>query len=129
MAPGAAVTFPVRITSATETIVAGSPLLHFRYDGGAYATRPLASLGGNDYQATLPPPVCGATPEFYVTAIGSVSGNGRELQYAIGAAQPDHGAPMTIQIGDARQITIAYETSPGASALGWMEPAQTSSGK
>lgn len=62
-------------------------------------------------------------------AIGSVSGNGRELQYAIGAAQPDHGAPMTIQIGDARQITIAYETSPGASALGWMEPAQTSSGK
>lgn len=62
-------------------------------------------------------------------AIGSVSGGGRELQFTIGAAQPDHGAPMTIQIGDARRITIAYETSPGGSALGWMEPAQTASGK
>lgn len=62
-------------------------------------------------------------------AIGSVSGGGRELPFTIGASQPEHGSPMTIQIGDARQITIAYETSPDAGALGWMTPAQTASGK
>ncbi|WP_395645565.1 M1 family metallopeptidase [Terricaulis sp.] len=62
-------------------------------------------------------------------AIGSVSGNGRELPFTIGAAQEGHGSPMTIQLNGARQIKIVYETSPDASALGWMTPEQTASGK
>lgn len=62
-------------------------------------------------------------------AIGSVSGNGRELPFTIGESQPEHGAPMTIQLNGARQITIVYETSPDAGALGWLTPEQTASGK
>src|SRR5690606_41041359 len=39
------------------------------------------------------------------------------------------GAPLTVQLNGAREITIAYETSPDADALQWLTPEQTSSGK
>ena len=74
LAPGVSVNVPVQIQIAGETLVPGSPTLHFRYDGGAWLTQPLAHLGGENYQATLPPPVCGSTPQFYVSAAGSDSG-------------------------------------------------------
>ncbi|MEZ5994712.1 MAG: M1 family metallopeptidase [Hyphomonadaceae bacterium] len=62
-------------------------------------------------------------------AIGSVSGDGRELAFAIGESQAERGAAMTIELNGARTIVIAYETSPDATALQWLEPAQTASGK
>ncbi len=62
-------------------------------------------------------------------AIGSISGNGRELPFTVGARDAIHGAPLTIQLNGARQITIVYETSPNAGALLWLTPAQTSSHK
>lgn len=74
MAPGASSNFNVQITTVTENIVPGSPSLHVRYDGGSFITMPLTSLGGSLYQATLPPPVCGASPEWYVSVIGDESG-------------------------------------------------------
>lgn len=50
--------------------------------------------------------------------------------HTIGASQPDHGAPLTIAITpDVRTLTIAYETSPSAGALGWLTAQQTASGK
>jgi len=74
LAPGIAATFDVSITSDTENIVAGSETLHARYDGGAFLSIPLIALGGGAYSATLPPPVCGAAPEFFVSAAGDLSG-------------------------------------------------------
>jgi Subtilase family len=74
MAPGVGLDLDVEILAATETIVPGSQTLHFRYMGGAYQSMPLTPQGGSVYRASLPPPVCGATPEFYVSAVGSVSG-------------------------------------------------------
>lgn len=62
-------------------------------------------------------------------AIGSISGNGRELPFTIGANDEDLGAPLTIQLNGARQITIAYESAHNADALQWLSPAQTASGK
>src|SRR5690606_5157207 len=41
----------------------------------------------------------------------------------------DRGAPRTIQLNGAREITIAYQTSPDADALHWLTPEQTSSNK
>jgi len=61
--------------------------------------------------------------------IGSISGNGRELPFTIGESQPDLGAPLTIQLNGAREITIAYESADNADALQWLTPAQTASGK
>jgi leukotriene-A4 hydrolase len=62
-------------------------------------------------------------------AIGSISGNGRELPFTIGESKEDIGAPLTIELHGAREITIAYESAHNADALQWLTPAQTASGK
>lgn len=62
-------------------------------------------------------------------AIRAVRAGGRDAAYTIGDVREDHGAPMTIQLGGARQIEIEYESAPNARALQWLEPAQTASGK
>jgi leukotriene-A4 hydrolase len=62
-------------------------------------------------------------------SIGSISGNGRELPFTIGANDEELGAPLTIQLNGAREITIVYESAHNADALQWLTPAQTASGK
>lgn len=75
IAPGAAApTFQVRIAEGSDTLVPGSPSLHYRYAGPTFSTKPLAPLGGDLYEAELPKASCGHTPEFYVSAEGAVSG-------------------------------------------------------
>jgi aminopeptidase N len=61
--------------------------------------------------------------------IGVVSGAGRTLPFTIGASDAERGAPMTVELNGAREITIVYETSPDAAALQWLTPEQTASGK
>jgi subtilisin family serine protease len=72
--PGIAATFDVHVVAYDESIIPGSETLHFRYNGGEWLSVPLIALGDDLYEATLPPPVCGATPEFYVSVEGTVSG-------------------------------------------------------
>ncbi len=74
LAPGVSSNFNVQITAVTETIVPGSPTLNVRYGENVYFEIPLLSLGGDLYEATLPPPVCGAAPEWYVSVVGDESG-------------------------------------------------------
>jgi len=50
---------------------------------------------------------------------------GKPLKWSVGAYDEEKGAPLTIEIGTARRIVIAYESDPGASALGWLAPALT----
>ncbi len=73
VAPGVSTPVNVRIRTINDTVIAGSPTLHFRY-GGAWLSQPLTPLGGEQYQGVLPPPVCGATPQFYISAVGAESG-------------------------------------------------------
>ena len=54
---------------------------------------------------------------------------GNSLPYNIGAADPDKGAPLAIQIGDKRRIVIHYRSAPDAAALQWLTPAQTAGKK
>jgi aminopeptidase N len=61
--------------------------------------------------------------------IRSVRANGADLPYTIGDTDEHRGAPMTVQLNGAREIEIAYESGPEASALQWLEPAQTASNK
>jgi hypothetical protein len=68
--PNVPVSFDVSIIPVNETVVVGSPTLHYRYDSGAFLTKPLLSLVGQLYQATLPPAECGDAPEFYLSAVG-----------------------------------------------------------
>ncbi|MBN2447543.1 MAG: exo-alpha-sialidase [Phycisphaerae bacterium] len=74
LTPGQPANITVRITPGNETYVAGSGTLYYRYADGAFAPVPLASLGDDLYEATLPAAQCSDTPEFYFSAAGSTSG-------------------------------------------------------
>lgn len=50
------------------TYQSGSGLLFTRVNGGSYTSSPLASLGGNLYEGTLPATACGDTLDFYFEA-------------------------------------------------------------
>lgn len=61
--------------------------------------------------------------------IASVTdGEGKPLEYEVGEEVEGKGAPLTISMGDAREITIAYSASDAA-ALQWLSPQQTAGGK
>ncbi len=64
----------VRVVAIGESLLPGSPTLHYRYSGGAFLNSPLAAVAGDIYQATFPAPVCGDAPEFYFSAEGTTSG-------------------------------------------------------
>jgi aminopeptidase N len=60
---------------------------------------------------------------------GITDAAGQPLPWALGAEKPEVGAPLTVQIGDARRIVIRYASSPTASALQWLPPELTAGKK
>jgi aminopeptidase N len=54
---------------------------------------------------------------------------GHPLKWSVGANDDYKGAPLTVQIGNARRIIVTYRSSPDASALGWLDPALTAGKK
>ncbi len=62
-------------------------------------------------------------------AIESIRANGKPLAFTLHPAEPYIGARLEIAIPEPTQaIAIAYRTSPEASALQWLAPAQTDGG-
>jgi hypothetical protein len=61
----------VNVIGQSESVLPGSPTLHYRYDpSGAFADVPLTSLGGDSYEGILPATNCWSEPEFYFSAEG-----------------------------------------------------------
>ncbi len=58
--------------------------------------------------------------------IASISDRrGRALPFAIGAAVADRGTPVTVTLGGAKQLRIAYTSARRATALQWLPPGLT----
>jgi len=74
LSPGAATVIALDIDEGSDTLAVGSALLHYRYDDGTFLIEPLTQISETVWQATLPPPDCGDTPEFYFSAEGEVTG-------------------------------------------------------
>lgn len=55
--------------------------------------------------------------------------DGSALPFAMGERVAGKGEPLTIQIGDARRITITYAAAEQADALQWLAPTQTAGGE
>jgi leukotriene-A4 hydrolase len=53
------------------------------------------------------------------------SPDGAALEWALGEGDEIRGQPLTIQIGNGRQIVIRYRSAPDAPALQWLTPEQT----
>lgn len=53
---------------------------------------------------------------------------GKPLPFTVGRAVEGKGAPVTIKIGKARRVTVAYSASD-SEALQWLAPEQTAGGK
>ncbi|HYW15932.1 MAG TPA: M1 family aminopeptidase, partial [Allosphingosinicella sp.] len=56
-------------------------------------------------------------------------GEGKPLRFAFGKADPNLGAPLTVEHMGAKRIRIAYVSAPEAEALQWLTPEQTAGKK
>lgn len=58
--------------------------------------------------------------------IASVTVNGEAVPFDMGDADPELGTPLSVELPEgADKLTIAYSTSPEASGVQWLTPAQT----
>ncbi|MGR3570934.1 hypothetical protein, partial [Brevirhabdus sp.] len=62
-----------------------------------------------------------------ISAITDADGNA--LDYTVGEHDEKLGEPITVQMGDARQIKVTYRAAPDAAALQWLDPEQTAGGE
>ena len=62
---------------------------------------------------------------------GVKDAEGKPLKWALGAEDPEKGAPLTVALpGDGKQrIVVSYRSKPDAAALQWLTPEQTAGKK
>jgi hypothetical protein len=115
--PGTPDTITVQIKEAGDTYVPGSGLLRYRFDGGTYLASPLTSLGGDLYQAVLPPAGCSDTPEYYFSIEGDSSG----VLFSPG------DAPATVYTAAMGELVILYSSDFESSSDWTQDPTHTAS--
>jgi C1A family cysteine protease len=106
--PGVETSFTVEITDGIHGYLPGTGQLHYRFDGGAYLTAELISLGGTLFEATLPAALCEDIPEFYLSA----DGIDKSTVYS------PADAPNTVYSADVGMIEI-YIDDDFETDLGW----------
>ena len=60
---------------------------------------------------------------------GITTADGKPLPYKVGAVDATLGAPLDVNIGNARKIVITYKSAPDSGALQWLTPEQTAGKK
>jgi aminopeptidase N len=60
---------------------------------------------------------------------GVTDEGGKPLRHSLGKADPNLGAPLTVELNGAKRVRIAYVSAPDAEALQWLTPQQTAGKK
>ncbi|MCA9242555.1 MAG: pre-peptidase C-terminal domain-containing protein [Phycisphaerales bacterium] len=89
---GSTIDIDVSVNEGDESLTSG-PTLNYRLSGGAYTPIAMTANGGMSYSGSVPAVDCNDTPEFYVSATGSTSGE---------VTAPDNGAanPLSVAVGE-----------------------------
>ncbi|MEM1186138.1 MAG: GC-type dockerin domain-anchored protein [Planctomycetota bacterium] len=117
LTPGAPETFEVEIDLGDETL-ATPPTLLFRGDSGAsFSTAVLVNTDGDLYEATLPAFDCDEEPEFFISAVGTVTGVSRFP--ASGNAQAIVTNGSQVEFSDDGEIDLGYTVSGDATDGQW----------
>jgi hypothetical protein len=112
--PAAPFSFDVRILSVDGDYIPGTATLHYRTsDALPFSTTPLAALGGDLFRATLPPVSCAASPEFYISAQGAISG---PSSYPFG----DGAAVLAVAVSEQSQVDILAADFETGLPAGWV---------
>lgn len=120
--PGQETVLTVQITASNESYIEDTATLHYRCDDGEFLTEPLVELGGDLFEATLPPMNCDDTPEFYISAEGTESG----------LVTNPAGAPAVVYAPDVGEFIVFYQetmdSNPGWSTEGLWAHGQPTGG-
>jgi len=112
--------FTVAIEDGSESLLPGSAVLFYRYDGGLWLSSSLTAMGGNIFEATLPPASCSDVPEFYVQA---ETDGGHVITNPSGAPENHYTCrvgELTIMMEDDFETDQGWTTEIlGASSGGW----------
>jgi len=112
--------FTVAIEDGSESLLPGSAVLFYRYDGGLWLSSSLTAMGGNIFEATLPPASCSDVAEFYVQA---ETDGGHVITNPSGAPENHYTCrvgELTIMMEDDFETDQGWTTEIlGASSGGW----------
>jgi hypothetical protein len=72
--PGVETELDVLLLEGSDTLVAGSAQLYYRFDGMGWNSSPLVQISGENWMATLPGTGCNGNPDFYLQAEGTNTG-------------------------------------------------------
>jgi hypothetical protein len=118
--PGEATDIDVTVIGLSDTLVPGSSMFHYRFDGGSFMTTPLVPVGGNLFRATLPAASCMDTPSFYFTAEGEASGPVSEPGNApTSTFKSAVGAFTLVELLDNFETDLGWTVSGDATAGRW----------
>jgi C1A family cysteine protease len=96
--PGESTKILVQIEEIADNYITDSGMLYYRYDEGSYQSSSLESIGGDLYEATLPPASCGDMPEYYFSAEGE----------NIGVVYNPYDAPNTVYSSLVGKLTTVF---------------------
>jgi hypothetical protein len=108
LSPTVPTTIDVLISEGNDTLVAGSPMLHYSGNGGGtWTTAPLAQVGDELWRTTLPVPACSDHPRYYFSAAGVSTGT-----VYVPASGP--GAPFVSYVGVYNEVLADnFQTNKG----------------
>jgi hypothetical protein len=66
--PDESTTFQVEISPTGGTVAPGTPAIHVSVNGGPFSNTPMTAIGGQLYEAVIPPGDCADTYKFYFSA-------------------------------------------------------------